>query len=128
MSIVTVGQRPRIWTVNEGDEVMETDETTDSNRTEVFEQAAAGNQNKRVEGQQSAISKNVQTLSLESKERRTEVDGVDLALDLDDRALAAVDGDDLLEVDVLENNVVVVFLVLLKPLFTLIRQWFARRQ
>jgi hypothetical protein len=128
VSIVTVGQRPRIWTVNEGDEVMETDETTDSNRTEVFEQAAAGNQNKRVEGQQSAISKNVQTLSLESKERRTEVDGVDLALDLDDRALAAVDGDDLLEVDVLENNVVVVFLVLLKPLFTLIRQWFARRQ
>lgn len=128
MSIVTVGQRPRIWTVNEGDEVMETDETTDSNRTEVFEQAAAGNQNKREEGQHSAISKNVQTLSLESKERRTEVDGVDLALDLDDRALAAVDGDDLLEVDVLENNVVVVFLVLLKPLFTLNRQWFARRQ
>lgn len=128
MSIVTVGQRPRIWTVNEGDEVMETDETTDSNRTEVFEQAAAGNQNKREEGQQSAISKNVQTLSLESKERRTEVDGVDLALDLDDRALAAVDGDDLLEVGVLENNVVVVFLVLLKPLFTLNRQWFARRQ
>lgn len=63
-----------------------------------------------------------------STERRTEVDGVDLALDLDDRILAAVDGDDLLEVDVLENNVVVVLLVLLKPSFKLNRQWFAKRQ
>lgn len=46
--------------MNEGDEVMETDETTDSNRTEVLEQAAAGEQNKREEGQQSAASNNVQ--------------------------------------------------------------------
>lgn len=51
------------------------------------------------------------------KKRRTEVDGVDLTLDLDDRVLAAVDGDDLLEVDVLENNVVVVLLVFLEPSF-----------
>lgn len=34
----TVGTRPRIWTVKEGEEVMEREETTVSMRTEVLEE------------------------------------------------------------------------------------------
>lgn len=47
------------------------------------------------------------------REERTEVDGVDLPFDLNDGALASVDVDDLVDLDVLENDVGVVLLVLL---------------
>lgn len=98
MSIWMVGIDPTIWTSNEGDEVMDKEDTAESRTRDVFLHPT---------GELSVIYICVGSII------RTHGDGVDFARDLDKRVDATKDVDSVVQFGVFDFNRFVVLLVFL---------------
>lgn len=89
--------------MNEGELVTASEETIDSSRREVFWHETWGRGSRRMSKANGQRGHSV----------LTQVNGIDLALDLDDRVLAAVDVDYLVELDIFDDDLRVALVVLL---------------